>query len=1202
MKKGLFIGLILLLAIIHLSAAVTINNINTTPSVCPATGSMDVVASGSNPPFIYSIIAGPLTRPSQSNSDFQALPAGIYTVVVQNQIGESDTVGGVQITGTYQPMTASPLAYPCSASGQSFLVGNLTGGGIPPYTWELIPPSPVTAPPQVSDTFYNLPSGNYSVRVTDDCGIFQTYSATMPADSINFRSWSYSNRIYCNDAGSVTININYDDILFPFTISITDSLGNTVSAVINSYTGYLSIPISCQINTLQDRITIWADLPYLPYGGGSWSLEITAPCSDTFRLSGHTADTLSINPSGVLPDSCSGKQTYSFTARNLDDGRVTQLPDTLKWYLYDVTLGAVVDSGYFYGTAYRRLTTGTPGETYQLLMEDNCGNNYISETWVWDVPPPPVVGYTTVGHECLDSTVAMVLLVGNMSTSNTLRWIIKSGPTTMQSTKPGFEYTGTLQYPDTFDLPVLYGLDLRNLPVGTYTFSTEHLGCGLLADSSFTITPNMVNSKSYTFESTGNSSCGLNNGLRFEVDHGRRLPNNLVYYNISYRITNVGTGQVIDEDSILNTFSDNYPVLPGTYALELHFLEVPQVPIYLNNNDFCTSIYDTLVIAPFGFPEDLEFINSFCQDTIVTLVYADSSSSVPPYAYEVIAGPQTFPAQTSNRFNLPSIGTYTFRIIDSCGNSHVSSTDIDTLLFPPIDVTNTPCAGANVQLIPLISPFYSYEWLSPAGTIYLGDTLSISGVTAADTGLYTITRYADIDGCLDTVQTTLRLEMAARITQDLAVCVGQTVTVGGNTYTTSGTYIDTLTATLGCDSIITTNLSVVTEFNTNFQMRACVGDTVTVNNQTYIAIDTSTQVFTQNLVALGGCDSIITTTLFVSDNFYNHLSMDVCADDTIQLPIELAYNSGTIYDTISVTGGQTWLTGLYQFPGGCLQLDSTTFYSIPKAFSQVTESICSGGSVNGHNTSGTYIDTFQSYNSCDSIVTLTLNVSNLISDTVNYSLCPGESVLINGTPYNQSTEFTDTFSLGGCDSIIHNIVTAHVSQPIEGVASPDSVAAGEPVQLTVDLLTDHIYSWSPAEQLSNSQTYNPITQITESTWFTVVATDTVTQCQVSDSVLVKLLDEECSKHSLYIPNVYTPNVDGINDEFQVFTNCPIADFRILIFDRWGEKVFESNTEHFRWDGTYKGEKLPPDVFVYYISGKFSNGEPIERKGSVLLLR
>lgn len=90
---------------------------------------------------------------------------------------------------------------------------------------------------------------------------------------------------------------------------------------------------------------------------------------------------------------------------------------------------------------------------------------------------------------------------------------------------------------------------------------------------------------------------------------------------------------------------------------------------------------------------------------------------------------------------------------------------------------------------------------------------------------------------------------------------------------------------------------------------------------------------------------------------------------------------------------------------------------------------------------------------------------------------------------------------------------------------------------------------------------------------------------------------------LKVPNAFSPNNDGNNDGFclQGWTNC-IKNFTVIIYDRWGEKVYESNNANFCWDGIFKNRPLDAGVFVYYIKALSTNGEPILKKGNISLIK
>ena len=92
-------------------------------------------------------------------------------------------------------------------------------------------------------------------------------------------------------------------------------------------------------------------------------------------------------------------------------------------------------------------------------------------------------------------------------------------------------------------------------------------------------------------------------------------------------------------------------------------------------------------------------------------------------------------------------------------------------------------------------------------------------------------------------------------------------------------------------------------------------------------------------------------------------------------------------------------------------------------------------------------------------------------------------------------------------------------------------------------------------------------------------------------------------NSINIPNAFTPNADGKNDVFKIETIKEIIDFKLIIYNRWGELIYESTDINKGWDGTYKGKTVPQGVYVYILTGIIKDtGEQIKRTGSVTLLR
>lgn len=104
----------------------------------------------------------------------------------------------------------------------------------------------------------------------------------------------------------------------------------------------------------------------------------------------------------------------------------------------------------------------------------------------------------------------------------------------------------------------------------------------------------------------------------------------------------------------------------------------------------------------------------------------------------------------------------------------------------------------------------------------------------------------------------------------------------------------------------------------------------------------------------------------------------------------------------------------------------------------------------------------------------------------------------------------------------------------------------------------------------------------------------------SDSIKVKLKACDCE---ILIPNRFTPNEDGRNDYFFPVLNCEYSYFRLTISDRWGNIVYDSFDATGKWDGRYKGNLCPEDIYIFTLeTTEKATGKKDAREGSVALIR
>jgi gliding motility-associated-like protein len=103
-------------------------------------------------------------------------------------------------------------------------------------------------------------------------------------------------------------------------------------------------------------------------------------------------------------------------------------------------------------------------------------------------------------------------------------------------------------------------------------------------------------------------------------------------------------------------------------------------------------------------------------------------------------------------------------------------------------------------------------------------------------------------------------------------------------------------------------------------------------------------------------------------------------------------------------------------------------------------------------------------------------------------------------------------------------------------------------------------------------------------------------CRNTDVVCITVTKE----WDIFIPNAFTPNGDFNNETF-VPMGFGIAEVKLIIFNRWGEKIFESNGENVGWDGKNKGQLCEQGVYIYQAEVKAMSGQVIIKTGHVTLL-
>ncbi len=277
---------------------------------------------------------------------------------------------------------------------------------------------------------------------------------------------------------------------------------------------------------------------------------------------------------------------------------------------------------------------------------------------------------------------------------------------------------------------------------------------------------------------------------------------------------------------------------------------------------------------------------------------------------------------------------------------------------------------------------------------------------------------------------------------------------------------------------------------------------------------------------------------------------------------------------------------------------------------------------------GSYTVYVADQNNCTDSTSITINEPNLLTtvltptDVTCYHYTDGQLSVSSsgGTPL-----YTYTFSNGvqnssgiqsnlGIGNYSVTVTDAHNCSTTQSgtIAEPDSVSInvlptaaevnlGEslPLQVSTNLGGTASYVWEPSFGLSCYDCDQPVFNGNYSVTYRVSAV-TSAGCMGVSSVTITVIP----KYDIFVPNAFTPNGDGTNDVWKMFGNLPgIKQIHVMVFNRIGEKVFDTTDINFEWDGTYKGVKAPSGVYIYTASFVWLNNHTDNTyKGSLTILR
>ena len=266
---------------------------------------------------------------------------------------------------------------------------------------------------------------------------------------------------------------------------------------------------------------------------------------------------------------------------------------------------------------------------------------------------------------------------------------------------------------------------------------------------------------------------------------------------------------------------------------------------------------------------------------------------------------------------------------------------------------------------------------------------------------------------------------------------------------------------------------------------------------------------------------------------------------------------------------------------------------------------------------------------CATTTTMTITVTSCILPTANFSvsdsvICAGSCITFtnnstvttswqwifqNGTPTSSTSQNPGTICFNsagiqqiklvvsntfGADSSVHFI---NVVQPqLVFVGNDTTIQLGQSVNLNATGVSNGVYTWAPPFDLTCNVCPNPTATPGETITYTVISTDS-NGCSSSDNISIIVQFENV----VFVPNIFSPNGDGVNDMLFV-RGMGVSKLTFFLYDRWGEKVFETTRLDVGWDGTFRGEDMNKAVFVYYLEATFSDGKQVTQKGDITLVK
>ncbi len=1150
-----------------------------------ANGSIALSVSGGTPPYQYSLNGGAF----QTNSVFNPLGAGNYTVLVKDG---NDCLDSIQTTiFTLLGATIDSLnitSETCGSMNGSVLVFTSGGLGNLEFSIDGITYQPI-------NLFGNLSQGSYTIYVSDDAGCINTVNATIPAfTSPTLDSVSIINATCGANNGQATINAtggtsplqySIDNSTYQPSNQFTLGQGNYIAYVqdANSCTATASFTITQANGPAIDSVS----LVQATCGANNGQATINAT-GGTSPLQ-YSIDNSTYQPSNQFTlgqgsytayvqdaNSCTATASFTITQANGPEIDSVQTVNT-DCGLINGTLEAFVTGGALplsysidNGTTNQpaSLFTGLVGGTYTVLVTDANGCFATASGQVVSNIAPAIDSIAITDAICSNNTGALTIHVSNGTSSIT--YSIDNGTTS----QPSNTFTG--------------------LTPGQYTILVADAGgctSTALSDSiKFFNAPSLQ-----FFQGITDTYCGQSIGQIVIQSNGGTHP-------LQYSIDGGLTYQPSDSFPNLSSGSYTIVVLDANGCMDTRTANIDDNP---------GPTLSTTLIQP------------TCGQSNGSITAQVTANGVPPFLYNIDGGTFT----TNNTFNNLTQSTYTIIVEDSKSCRDTISVTLTPLLGPSIDqvqITDATCGNNNGSLVITASGAVPpFQYSADSGVNYQGSNV-FNGLSPSN---YTVF-VQDANGCTVSAQYTVSdldgpaIDSVGVVNSACGMNSGEVVlyTSGGTNpviysidninFQSSNTFSSLAPATYTFyikddnNCIIDTTVAIIELLGPSI-------DSLSIDHPDCMLSNGMIQ-FNTTGGTLPLEYSVDNGVSYVGTNVFSNLapaSYQVVVRDAngcLATSTALLMNQNgpsivTISSTFSNCDSNTG-TLYAQVAGGTTPYSYSWSTSPPQTAVQatglavgtytVTVTDASGCLVVGQQTVG-YPTIVQADLGPDRAI---CGVTSLVLDHgvqgVNAIWSTGETTAtINvGNAGNYSVTITDINNCESIDSI--NLIEIPFNPSVQGdttIVKQNSTPLSAFGGLN--------YVWWPADDLSCAFCSNPISTPEDTTTYFVEISGTG-NCKDTLSVkvnVIKSLDE-----IIAIPDVISPNNDGINDAW-IIPNIELFPYnRVVVVNRWGDVIFSASPYTNNWRGDYDGKPLPQGTYYYVLEPDVNQFR--RQTGTVSLIR